>query len=450
MLARGGFGAAEHARELFNPRGALEALHAHLERGGLAHRPLRIAACRDLRQVRHAQHLALLAQALQRAADGLGHRAADARIHFVEYQRRHRGCLRRHQLDREADARKLAARRHFGERAQRQAGMRGHLELHLLHTGGAWLVQLVQRHCEARCLHRQLRHGSSNRFRQTLRASGPHGGEFFGGSVVPGPGCGDFALDRLRIRRQLKLVQTLLQLREAHRQFLRPQAMPARGAVQRLDACLHLAQCVRIEIHPRGIVAQLAHRLARLRLGRLEHLDYAIQIGVVLRQRPQTARDSGELSERLGAGEQAGAVLQSLVLGRDLLPFALARRQLFQIGHALGDIGALGLTLRELGARLRGNVFQALPVAEGLRSLARQRFGVGMRVEQLALRGGAQQRLVRMLAVQIEQPFAGFLELRKRRGMSVDEAARAAGAVERAAQNQLAGVAGQVALGEPR
>ncbi len=208
-------------------------------------------------------------------------------------------------------------------------------------------------------------------------------------------------------------------------------------------------------------MAQLAHGFGGLRLGGIEHLDDPIQIGVVLGQRPQATGDSRELGERcafglrqslerrLRAGEEARAVLQALMLGGDLLPFAFARRQLFQVGHSLRDVRALGLTLRELGARLGGDFFQPLPVAEPLRGLARQGFGAGMRVEQLALRGSAQQRLVRMLAVQVEQPFAGFLELGKRGGVAVDEAARPAGAVDRAAQNQLAGVAGQVALGEP-
>ncbi len=72
-----------------------------------------------------------------------------------------------------------------------------------------------------------------------------------------------------------------------------------------------------------------------------------------------------------------------------------------------------------------------------------------MRVEQLALRGGAQERLVGVLAVQVDQPFARIFQLRERGGVAVDEAARAAGAVDRAAQHQLARIAGQVALLEP-
>src|ERR671930_302203 len=47
---------AEHARELLDARRAIQALHADLQRRRFGHRPLRIAARRDLRQVRHAQH----------------------------------------------------------------------------------------------------------------------------------------------------------------------------------------------------------------------------------------------------------------------------------------------------------------------------------------------------------------------------------------------------------
>src|SRR5438046_8269229 len=142
-------------------------------------------------------------------------------------------------------------------------------------------------------------------------------------------------------------------------------------------------------------------------------------------------------------------MLQALVLGRDLLPLAFARRKFFQIDDPLGDVGALGLALRELGARFGGNLLQPLPVAERLGRLTRKRFGGGVRVQELALRRGAQQRLVRVLAVQVDQPLARLLELSKGRGMAVDEAARAAGAVDRAPQDQLAGVASEVMLRQP-
>ena len=81
---------------------------------------------------------------------------------------------------------------------------------------------------------------------------------------------------RLRVGGELELMQALFQLGKARRQFFRPQPVPARRGVQRLDARLGLAQRIRIERDARGIVAQLAHRFARLGFGRFEHLDDGI------------------------------------------------------------------------------------------------------------------------------------------------------------------------------
>jgi hypothetical protein len=64
-----------------------------------------------------------------------------------------------------------------------------------------------------------------------------------------------------------------------------------------------------------------------------------------------------------------------------------------------------------------------------------------VRIEQVALRRRAQQRLVLVLAVDIHQVFAGFAQLRKRRGMAVDEAARASRLVNGSAQDDAAWIA---------
>ena len=142
-------------------------------------------------------------------------------------------------------------------------------------------------------------------------------------------------------------------------------------------------------------------------------------------------------------------MLQALVLGRDLLPLALARRELAQFIEPLAEIGTLGLALGKFGARLRRHLLEALPIAKRLRRVARQDLGPGMRVEELALGSGAKERLVRVLAMEIEQPLARFLELGERPDMAVDEAARAPGAIDRAPQHELARIAGEIALGEP-
>ncbi len=57
-----------------------------------------------------------------------------------------------------------------------------------------------------------------------------------------------------------------------------------------------------------------------------------------------------------------------------------------------------------------------------------------MRVEHLALRLRPEKRLVRMLAVDVDQPVACLAQLVDRRRVAVDEGARAAAAVHHAAQ----------------
>ncbi len=55
----------------------------------LPDREVVVAERRDLRQVRHAQHLPRLAETTQQPPDDLGDGAADAAVDFVEDQRRH-------------------------------------------------------------------------------------------------------------------------------------------------------------------------------------------------------------------------------------------------------------------------------------------------------------------------------------------------------------------------
>jgi hypothetical protein len=136
--------------------------------------------------------------------------------------------------------------------------------------------------------------------------------------------------------------------------------------------------------------------------------------------------------------------------GRQLGPFVLARREPLQLGYAVLQLGALRLARLVALFRLQGDFLQAPPVAESVRGVARERLAAGMGIEQLALRGGAQQRLVRMLPVDVHEQLARLPELRQRGGVPVDEAAGAPGAVEAAAQDQQPRVAGQVALFQPR
>src|SRR5262245_14842576 len=101
----------------------------------------------------------------------------------------------------------------------------------------------------------------------------------------------------------------------------------------------------------------------------------------------------------------------------------------------------LSLALLKLRIGLRGHLLEPLPGAERLARLPAERLRAGVRVEQLALRGRAQQRLVLVLAVDVDQEFACLAQLRERRGVTVDEATRAASAIDGSSQNDGAGVA---------
>ena len=71
-------------------------------------------------------------------------------------------------------------------------------------------------------------------------------------------------------------------------------------------------------------------------------------------------------------------------------------------------------------------------------------------VEQLALRVAAQQRLMRMLSMNIEQPFANGTHLLQRHGHAVHKGARAACRFQDAAnQNALARIERNLLLGKP-
>jgi hypothetical protein len=66
--------------------------------------------------VRDGQHLAVAAQLLHEAADGLGHGAADTCIDLVEDQRLRRSQLAGGDRDGQRDARQLAARGDLADR----------------------------------------------------------------------------------------------------------------------------------------------------------------------------------------------------------------------------------------------------------------------------------------------------------------------------------------------
>ena len=67
--------------------------------------------------------------------------------------------------------------------------------------------------------------------------------------------------------------------------------------MQGFDARLDIPQLLRIELHPRGVLAQLTRRFTGLRLGGFEQIDDRPETRIVLRQRAQPAGDGCELRQ---------------------------------------------------------------------------------------------------------------------------------------------------------
>ena len=88
-----------------------------------------VAARRDLRAVGDDQHLAALGEPVQPLADRAGDRAADAAVDLVEDHRRRAALLGQRDLEREDEARQLAARGDPDQRPERRAGIGRDLEL---------------------------------------------------------------------------------------------------------------------------------------------------------------------------------------------------------------------------------------------------------------------------------------------------------------------------------
>ena len=113
--------AGEHARELgarvveqqrrAGPRPALPF--------GFDDRDVGVGEGRDLRKVRHTEHLVLTSQPGEGSTHCRPRFAADARVDLVEHQRRRR--FRQHHTERQHRARELAAGRGLGEWPSRLA-----------------------------------------------------------------------------------------------------------------------------------------------------------------------------------------------------------------------------------------------------------------------------------------------------------------------------------------
>jgi hypothetical protein len=89
------------------------------------------------------------------------------------------------------------------------------------------------------------------------------------------------------------------------------------------------------------------------------------------------------------------------------------------------------------------------PVAIAVRYFLRERRESAEGVDQIALRLGLRERLMRVLAVQVDELLAQVFQVRQRRRPAVDPCPASPLRVEDTAQQHFVSVAGEFLLGQP-
>ena len=142
----------------------------------------------------------------------------------------------------------------------------------------------------------------------------------------------------------------------------------------------------------------------------------------------------GRLRRRV---DQACGIGEPALRRGELLPFAGRQRERGQVVLAIGEALALLGTRARIGRGGFASFGRIAPRPPCRGKLVGERAKLPETVQQLALRLGAGERLVRVLAVQVEQQGAHFRELRQCGRPAVDPRATSALRVEHAAQQQL-------------
>ncbi len=134
---------------------------------------------------------------------------------------------------------------------------------------------------------------------------------------------------------------------------------------------------------------------------------------------------------------------------RQRLPLVGRRAEGRELRIARRQRVAFDLTRRGLPPAAVAALDRFAPGAPGSSDFARQGLDAAEGIEQLALRFGPAQRLMRVLAVQVDQAFADVGELGQRRRATVDVRTASSLRIEHAAQQQRSFV-GEILRGEPR
>ena len=137
------------------------------------------------------------------------------------------------------------------------------------------------------------------------------------------------------------------------------------------------------------------------------------------------------------------------MLGLDLVPAREVVAQRAQFLHRQAQALAFDLPRLAVGFGVQALLPRGLPGVPGGADRGGLLLRAGIGVEHLALGLRAQQRVMRVLAMDVEQEFGGVLQLRQRRRAAVDEGARATAGVDHPAQDQHAVVRRVARLVEP-
>ena len=243
--------------------------------------------------------------------------------------------------------------------------------------------------------------------------------------------------------------------------FGRVYAVFARQGIDSVEAFLDVLQTRRVCLEVVEKTIEFADRFFHLDLRRGQHRGGFAQRVRCIADAAQAIQAGGQRAEHVARivfaavvddlaadAEQRFGVGQVLVFLFQLLQLVFTQAEILQLFQLIAE-QLVACALLVAGIRQAFEFLASLPpFLRGQLHLASQVAGTGIFVEQAAMGVGLEQRLVLVLAVDVDQQLTQRLEVAQRAGGAVDVAARTALGGDHPAQN--AGAVGfQVALGQP-
>src|SRR5690606_29791882 len=241
-------------------------------------------------------------------------------------------------------------------------------------------------------------------------------------------------LDRLPAR--LELVDPRAEPREDTGQLVLADAVPPRERLDPGEARLDGFEPLRIGLETIPVVDQREGRLAQLDLDVRERLRRLAQRVVVLDEpldllpgaRGERMRADLALVERLDRRLEAAGELvhvrEARAFGAEARGLGVLERERLELRRVEACELELGVALRVAAAQALEPLLERAPCAKRLGDVGRERLEAAVRVEQRALIRALEQRLVRMLPVDIDEQRAETLQILERHRLVVDERAR--------------------------